>query len=79
MHRSELLRLRPDFLDVFPDDVDDLLSSLTDAYYEWNPSQIAFVNTKLQKAIPIADYIASRRGAFENGGATRTLYPRMTD
>jgi hypothetical protein len=55
MHRSELLRLRPDFLDVFPDDVDDLLSALTDASYEWSPSQMAFANTKLQKAIPIAE------------------------
>jgi|GEM_PF-4107382 len=55
MHRSELLRLRPDFPDVFPDNIDDLLSALSEASYEWNNTQMAFVNSKLGKAIPIAE------------------------
>jgi hypothetical protein len=51
MQRSQLLRLRPDFPDVFPDDIDDLLSALSEASYEWSDTQMAFVNSDLQKAI----------------------------
>lgn len=55
MQRSQLLRLRPDFPEVFPDDIDDLLAALSEASYEWSDTRMAFVNTKLQKAIPIAE------------------------
>ncbi|MEX2578422.1 MAG: hypothetical protein WD342_05125 [Verrucomicrobiales bacterium] len=55
MQRSQLLRLRPDFPDVFPDDIDDLLLALSEASYEWSDSRMAFVNSELQKAIPIAE------------------------
>lgn len=55
MQRSQLLRLRPDFPNVFPDDIDDLLSALSEASYEWSDTQMAFVNSDLQKAIHIAE------------------------
>jgi hypothetical protein len=55
MQRSQLLRLRPDFPEVFPDDIDDLLAALSEASYEWNDRQMEFVNSELRKAIPIAE------------------------